>query len=230
VNRIVSNNTIWPTRLVKGDFYAMPIIDDVLSLKTKPEKDVLLIVGDGSNVLADIEAWYELAEGVVPYDTMAVNYSALIIPHPIQHFAAGDAHMKDMQAVANKLPSTVLKHAWNPGSWGFDIRWIRNGRGGWNGTSANLAFKIGLALDYTRIVLAGCPMDNSGNWYKPLIKESDVKFDKDHRRHMWKWCEIACRPVGKFVRSLSGNTEQLFGRPSREWLLHLKEDEGGVDV
>jgi hypothetical protein len=222
MNKIISNNTIFPTKLIQGDFYACPILEDYMSLKPKPEKDILLILGDGMNLLKDIEAWYELV-GNIPYDTMCVNYSPLICPHPIQHYAAGDAHMPDMQRVAKGLPKEVIKHAWNPGCLGFDIRWIKNGRGGWNGTSANLAFKIGLAFDYTRIVLAGCPMDNSGNWYKPLIPENDIKSNKDHRHHLWKWMEIACRPIGRFVRSMSGNTADLFGKPTRSWLLHEPE-------
>jgi hypothetical protein len=221
MNRIISNNTIFPVRLDPKDYFAMTIIDDFMSLKPKPEKDVLLIVGDGANVLQDLEDWYKIA--VVPYDTMAVNYSALIVPHPIEHYAAGDAHMPDMQRIANSLPKTVVKHAWNPGCNGFDVRWIKNGRGGWQGTSANLAFKIGVALDYTRIVLAGCPMDNSGNWYKPLLGDNDIKFRKDHRHHLWKWMEISTRPIGRFVRSMSGNTGDVLGRPTREWLCHEPE-------
>ena len=223
VNRTVSDNTIFPTRIDPSDYYATPIIEDYMSLKPKPEKDVLLILGDGANLLDDIRAWYSMAEGIVPYDTMAINYSAMVCPHPIQHYAAGDAHMPDMQAVAKGLPKEVVKHAWNPGCVGFDVRWLRNGRGGWNGTSANLALKIGLALDYTRIVLAGCPMDKSGNWYSTLIPETDIKSNKDHRHHLWKWCEMATRPIGRFVRSMSGNTADLFGRPTREWLCHKSE-------
>lgn len=201
----------------------MPIVDDFKSLKPMPEKDVLLILGDGANLLEDLETWYPIAARI-PYDTMCVNYSALICPHPFQHFAAGDAHMPDMQAVAKGIPLGVVKHAWNPGCYDFDVRWVRNGRGGWTGTSTNLAFKIGLALDYTRIVLAGCPMDNSGNWYKPLLPDNDIKKNKDHRHHLWKWMEIACRPVSRFLRSMSGNTADLLGRPSREWLEHLPEE------
>lgn len=223
MNRIISNNTIFPTRIVQKDFYSSPLVEDFLSLKPKPEMDVLLIVGDGASVLDDIEKWYELAEGLVEYDTMAVNYSAMIVPHSFQHFAAGDAHMPDMQAIAKTLPKGVIKHAWNPGCYDFDVRWIRNGRGGWSGTSANLAFKIGLALDYSRIVLAGCPMDNSGNWYKNMIPKEDVKMNKDHRHHLWKWQEIACRPIGRFIRSMSGNTELLLNQPTREWLCHETE-------
>jgi len=227
MNRIISNNTVYPTRLDPGDFYAMPVIEDLASLKPAPDRDVLLIVGDGASVLEDIGRWYEVAEGIVGYDTMALNYSALIVPHPVQHYAAGDAHMPDMQRVARTLPDGVIKHAWNPGSTGFDVRWVRNGRGGWNGTTANLALKIALALDYTRIVLAGCPMDNSGNWYRKLIPSNDIKANKDHRHHLWKWTEMATRPIGRFVRSMSGNTADLFGRPTREWLCHEPETPEG---
>lgn len=225
MNKVISNNTIFPSRINPADYFAIEMIEDYMSLKPKPENDVLLVIGDGSNVLEDIGQWYEVAEGVVPYDTMCVNYSAMICPHPIQHYAAGDAHMPDMARIAKNLPKYVVKHAWNPGCTGFDVRWIRNGRGGWSGTSANLAVKIGFALDYTRIVLAGCPMDNSGNWYKKLLKADDVKANKDHRHHLWKWTEMATRPIGRFMRSMSGNTAELFGKPTREWLLHFPEIE-----
>ncbi len=224
MNKVISANTVIPTRVIPGDHFARPIIKDYMGLKPKPEKDVLLIVGDGRDVLKDLGEWYDLAEGIVPYDTACVNYSALICPHQFQYFMAGDAHHKDMQDVCAQLPDTVAKHCWNAGCKGFQVRWIKNGRGGWNGTSANLAFKIGLALDYTRIVLCGCPMDGSGNWYKTMIPENDIKANKDHRPHLWKWVEIASRPVGRFVRSMSGNTADLLGKPTREWLLHEREE------
>ena len=223
MHKIISNNTIFPTEIIADDCFAMPIIEDFMKFKRNHDIDVLLIVGDGRNVLADIGNWYDIAEGIVPYDTMCVNYAATICPHDFQHYAAGDAHMPDMQAVAKSLDSAIVKHAWNPRSAGFDVRWVRNGRGGWNGTSGNLALKIGLALDYTRIVLAGCPMDNSGNWYSDIVPEDDIKAKKDHRHHLWKWMEISLRPIGRFVRSMSGNTRDLFGEPSRAWLCHEPE-------
>jgi len=212
---------------VPDDSQSSRIITDYMRLKPKPEKDVLLVVGDSAGVLDDISEWYKIAEGIVEYDTMCINYSALICPHEFQHYGAGDAHHKDMQAVARGLPDSIVKHAWNPSSKGFHVRWVRNGRGGWHGTSGNLAIKIGLALDYTRIVLAGCPMDATGNWYRPMLKDNDIKANKDHRHHLWKWMEIATRPIGRFIRSMSGNTADLLGRPTREWLCHEPEIEEG---
>jgi hypothetical protein len=194
-----------------------------MSMKPTPDRDVLLIIGDGRTVLDDIGAWYDIAEGVVGYDTMCVNFALKICPHDFQHYAAGDAHMPDMRKMAESLPAGIVKHGWNANCPGFDIFWARNGRGGWSGTSGNLALKIGMAFDYTRIVLAGCPMDNSGNWYSDTVPEDDIKAKKDHRHNLWKWSEISLRPVGRFVRSLSGNTRDLLGEPTREWLNHTPE-------
>lgn len=193
---------------------------DIEKIKPKDQKDILLITGDGTHLLDDIEAFLEFG---MSFDTMCINYSATLIPWPIQHFVAGDSHQPDMQKVAKTLTNGVIKHCWNPNSLGFDVRWIRNGRGGWTGTTANLAMKIGIILDYGRIVLAGVPMDKSGNWYKSFIPDNDIKQDKDHRHHLWKWTEIATRPLARFIRSMSGNTADLFGKPTKEWLLYLPE-------
>jgi len=56
MNKVVNNNTVVPTKIVVNDWFAMPIIEDYMSLKVNKGVDVLLIVGDGSNVLGDIES------------------------------------------------------------------------------------------------------------------------------------------------------------------------------
>jgi len=173
-------------------------------------------VGDGAGVLDDLARFVEIC--TIPWDTMAINYSYKVIPWPIQHFIAGDSHMEDMQAIAKSLPDTVLKHCWNPFSKGFHVRWHRNGQSGWNGTTANLGLKIGVSIGYLKIVLAGCPMDSSGNWYSKILKPTDIKCNKNHIAHLWKWTEIATRPVSRLCRSLSGKTAELLGEPTTQWL------------
>lgn len=210
-----------PVRIIPNKVWENPPIEDLESLRPKPKNDILLLVGDATGVLDDLEAFLEFG---VKFDTMAINYSCLVIPWPIQHYAAGDGHMKDMQKIAATLPNSVIKHAWNPGSVGFDVRWIKQSRTGWDGTTANLAMKVGLHLDYLRLVFAGIPIDKSGNWYKKGIPKYDVKQNKDHRHHLWKWTEIAGRPIARFIRSMSGNTADLFGKPTEEWLLQLPEN------
>ena len=213
-----------PTRVIKDKWWESPKITDISTLKPQPERDILLIVGDATGVLQDLEDFLELCiEAQMGFDTLAINYSQRIMPWPIQHFIAGDSHMQDMKEVAKSLSSDVIKHCWNPNSPEFDVRWIRQGRPGWNGTTANLGIKIGIALGYLNIVLAGVPMDKSGNWYTPYIPQNDIKQGKDHRAHLWKWTEIAARPVGRLIRSMSGNTADLLGKPTVNWLRGEKD-------
>lgn len=204
-----------PTKIVPDKWWKSEPIKDPMALK-KSDNDVLLIVGDATGAVDDMSAF--IALGSPPFDTMAMNYSHRLIPWTVDHFVAGDSHKKDMQHEASILSNGAIKHCWNAGSKGFDVRWIRNGRGGWNGTTLTLGLKIGIELDYTKIVLAGCPMDNSGNWYADHIPSDDSKQGKDHRAHLWKWAEFASRPLARFIRSMSGNTKDLFGEVSTDWL------------
>ena len=204
-----------PSRVVPEKWWETPILEDPIGMKPS-DNEVLLIVGDSADVLTDLEKFIALCP--CKFDTMCINYSVNLVPWEIQHFIAGDSHMADMQKLAQRLPNSCLKHCWNPQSIGFNIRWLRNGRTGWNGTTANLGIKIGIALGYTRIVLAGIPMDDSGNWYKNLIPDNDVKQGKIHTNHLWKWGEIASRPIARLMRSMSGNTANLLGEPTAEWI------------
>jgi len=207
---------LYPTRVIAEKWWETPPVENVLSLN-KDRRDTIIIVGDATNVVKDLENFLKLCP--VPFDTMCMNYSYMVVPWKIQHFVAGDSHMEDMQKCAAQIPDTCMKHCWNPQSLGFDIRWLKNGRSGWNGTTANLGIKIALALGYTRIVLVGVPMDSSGNWYAPLLKSDDIKQGKDHTNHLWKWNEIASRPISRLLRSMSGNTADLLGKPTEEWIL-----------
>lgn len=193
-------------------------IKDIRRLKPEPDRDILLILGDAWCVMDDFSKFLDFE---VPFDLMAINYAAKVIPAgiPIQHFIAGDSHTPPMQRCALELEGKgTIRHCWNRGSKGFDVRWGRNTAKGWTGTTANLGIKIGIALGYMKIVLAGCPMDGNGNWYKDTLPANDIKRFKDHTAHLWKWTEIASRPIGRFIRSMSGNTAMLFGEPDQAWL------------
>jgi hypothetical protein len=80
---------------------------------------------------------------------------------------------------------------------------------------------MAIALDYVRIVLAGMPMDESGHWYDKNLAKEDVKRKSVHSNHLWFWTELATRPVGRFIRSMSGNTKDLFDEPTYEWLTEV---------
>ena len=212
--------SIYPTE-VNPKKYGMlgDKVEPISKLRPKPEKDILLIVGDGWNVWDDLERFFEFG---VEHDAMLINHIAMVYAWPYQHYVAGDSHMGDMQKIARKLPKSVIKHCWNPNSKYFDVRWIRNGRAGWSGTTANLAVKVGIMLDYLKLVLAGIPMDNKGHWYDEFLPENDRKRKSLHAAaHLWKWTELSTRPIARFIRSMSGNTADLFGKPTKEWLLDI---------
>lgn len=211
--------SIVPTKIIEKDFKRLPLIDPVSKLRPKPIRHTVLIVGDATGVWEDVGRF----EGMgIEHDTMLINHVALAYPLPYQHFLAGDSHMADMQRVAKKIPKKVIKHCWNPNSYGFDVRWIRQAKAaGWCGTTANLAAKVAICLGYLKIVFAGIPMDNSGHWYDEYLPENDVKRQSDHRHHLWKWSELGCRPQSRLMRSMSGNTKDLFGEPTVGWLLDI---------
>ena len=181
--------------------------------------DVLIIVADAPCVWDDLEKFWNDFD--VPHDILCVNEVATVFPCDFQHFAAGDSHMEDMQIVAKNLPKEVTKHAYNPTSKNFDVRWIRNG-GGWSGTTTFFAVKIALAMDYLRIVLVGSPLSNTGHWYDKHIDNKDdprfYRLGSRHEGHLWKWVELAARPISDFIRSMSGNTADMLGRPTQNWL------------
>lgn len=195
-------------------------VEDLSALRPDTGNKVLLIIGDGANVLEDLRKFLDLK---VQADIMCINYSVKLVSDflTIHHYIAGDSHTKTMQKVAEDLGPPTVRHCWNQNSKNFDVRWGRNSSKPWTGTTANLGIKIGISLGYLKMVMAGCPMDNSGNWYTRNISDEDVKKNKDHTWHLWKWTEIASRPISAFIRSMSGKTADLLGEPDRSWLLDV---------
>ena len=98
-------NSLIPLKVTPENWYKGEFIEDIDSLRPRPKKDILLVVGDSTGVWDDLEAFYEFA---VPHDTMCLNNIATIFPFEIQHFVAGDSHNGDMQDIAKSLPDSVL--------------------------------------------------------------------------------------------------------------------------
>lgn len=212
-------NTIIPRKIIPGKEGELgPIIEPLDKLRPKPKNHILLILGDASCVWGDVEKFQDLG---IPHDTMLINHTPLTYPCDYQHYVAGDSHMKDMQDIAHIVPENVIKHCWNPNSFGFDVRWLKMNKEGWSGTTATLAYTVAVILDYFKIILAGVPMDNSGHWYDEFLAPNDRKRQSDHRHHLWKWNELACRPYRALMRSFSGKTKENLKEPTVEWLMDI---------
>lgn len=80
------------------------------------------------------------------------------------------------------------------------------------GSSGLIGVRVGQAVHCKKIILCGIPMnpeaehtDQAGLWNEALV-------------HRTKWEKVAPE-LKPFVRSMSGWTRDLFGPPTKEWLL-----------
>ena len=82
----------------------------------------------------------------------------------------------------------------------------------WHGTSSLYAVRIAIELGSAeKIILAGCPMDQSGHYYD----REDLGLYLETYRKGW----LSAYPrIKDIVRSYSGWTRELLGEPTEEWL------------
>ncbi len=95
---------------------------------------------------------------------------------------------------------------------GIDIIWDIENVGG---TSGLFACRVAFALGYSKIILAGIPMDNSRHffdapWYGGVPLESHPE--------MLVWVQARDECFNGRVRSMSGRTKMWLGEPTKEWL------------
>ncbi len=81
----------------------------------------------------------------------------------------------------------------------------------WGGSSGLLCVRVAIHLGCEKIVLAGVPMRKTFAHY-------DNKLPWFEARQYWTAWERRLPEMQGRVRSLSGWTADLLGRPSREWL------------
>jgi len=98
-----------------------------------------------------------------------------------------------------------------------DVVWNLHNAGG---TSGLYAVKIALLLGYKKIIVCGVPMDNGGHYYDPKdssILNHTVRF-ASNKSSITPWRDLAKREIPQQrVRSMSGNTASILGKPTQEW-------------
>lgn len=174
---------------------------------------VLLVVGCGRNVWRDVEDFCAFG---VRADAALINDMILHFPVadgvPVRHLVCIDPGDVEHFAALRRHNLSRYLERWTTHSvlppcdcvWAFDNVEIYQ--------SGALASAIGLVLGYDRIVLAGCPQDNSGHYYEPEWMETEHYATRTFRAQ-WEG------PVWRGrVRSMSGMTREILGGPDRDWL------------
>ncbi len=165
-------------------------------------KAVLYITGAHQDVLSDIEAVPKVGErefmaiGLDAVDKYAWPILYMATYHPVEidiirhrrHAAGGNTDYKVISHERKPGVDICIEDWWKP-----------------SGSSALLGVQAALRMGYTRIVLCGCP----------LIGQNDKGGKYETFRAGWKERKDS---VGPYVRSMSGWTAELLGKPTAEWM------------
>lgn len=172
------------------------------------EDKALLIAGTGRCLWDDIQK--------IDYskmDVMCVKDAIVHFPGPVHHAFSQHADQlvyfvkvrEERFASTRRQPNAIAAHTSVERKAGVHA-WNLPG----HGTSSLGAVYVGLALGYRNVVLAGCPLDDSGHYYDP--EWVDTRFtqqipERDGGPRFWVH---AAKHVFKGkVTSLSGRTRDL---------------------
>jgi len=177
----------------------------------------MLILGGGTCVWED----YFAARKLLPkaYIMCINDIGAQFKVETIQHIVS--LHPKLLNAVRafrieKSMIESVASHS-NVKADGVNCVWNIANNGG---TSGFFALKICLVLGCKKIILCGIPMDGGGHYFDPpdASLNSTTRFDSKATFYPW-WQEMLSSPVAlERVRSMSGKTAELFGKPTKEWV------------
>lgn len=184
--------------------------------------DHLLVLGSGRCVWDDIKH-----QPLRDPDVLAINAIGGDYPGPINHWATGhtvhlmkptgsDPRTPWMQKRSDKgYPMDFIVHM--PHNKALtklaDCVWTIKPR--YCGTSTMFGVLVGLFMGYTRVLLAGCPLDSTAHYYDPpgstmtCLEKPGIQFC---------WQQAHKHVFNGRVRSMSGNTRALLGYPNDEWL------------
>ncbi|MCK9326766.1 MAG: hypothetical protein M0P69_14840 [Bacteroidales bacterium] len=172
---------------------------------------LLVIYGGGRDMWQERAAVEMLGIG---YDTMAVNVAGMFIPDLTHLYSL---HYKNISYISNwrKVEyGSRAKHICHSTKEinGVDYVWRLPSQAS---TSGLMAIILGHLLGYDKFILCGVPMDGTGYFYKPSVNSTF----SDRCREM----EIQnLKNKGLDVRSMSGRTADIFGKPTLEWIKQEK--------
>lgn len=168
----------------------------------------LLILGGGEGMWEE----FEEAKKFGSADIMATNMSGLFVKDKVKHLFS--FHEKEIPFIKKirvaRFPDEkdCMIHGIQDRP-GYEVFWDLEHNCSFSGLGAIF---VGRMLGYTKIILCGIPMDGGGYYYQPYKNE---QTNDTHRLVEMKQVK---RRIGEYVRSMSGVTADIFGKPTKEWL------------
>lgn len=188
--------------------------------------DVILILGDGNSMPADLETFLSWD---IKHDSGALGRAVRQYPSIangiVNHWFNADGET----AIdwSQRLPEQTIKHTLGSVR-GFDVDWdikqpdyhhqdITGDSERSHGSSAFFATLASLQMGYKKIVLAGCPLDTEGHYYFPNKNRETLGpiwlgFD------FMTWLDFSSTDQAQGVRSLSGYTAIILGEATKDWI------------
>jgi hypothetical protein len=195
------------------------------------DRGVLLVAGSAACLLADLEA----AEALFPLATILTVNGAAAVVEAAEHCLAGHTEKAEEFAAARRAAFPNARPVRWHANWGNPRRpapkvnypsvtdwWGPEMSSG--ATSAGKAALIGIAMNFSKIVLCGCPMDGSGyvagetkgisqSAACARIGDPKAQSKKIIMRYRARMAELAQTTFKGRVFSMSGFTAEVLGRP-----------------
>lgn len=168
---------------------------------------VIAVVGSAPCWLEDLDALLAMRSDV----SVCVLNRSISLPITFEHFLTGHPEIFAPEVLRLKEQGLEFEAIGAERCSGYDTLFKPHNQQAWGGSVANA-----ICLFRTRglrVVLCGCPFDSSGHFNDPN--------GTYHGGELWDWF-LRGHPhrsgynVG--VRSMSGQTRELFRYPTKEWL------------
>lgn len=162
--------------------------------------DIVAIVGTAPCYEEDLKRLNRLCK----HDTICIGLVGKKVPCHIAYSVHGSQIDYKVPWNPQRVSSNIIKDGWK---YGITMDWH-------GGSSALEAVKMAIEMGYRKIVMCGVPLDKTGNSIRGY---GNSKTGDDYTRFLKAW-EKRYDDIAPFVKSMSGQTMKLLGKPSRKWL------------
>lgn len=171
-----------------------------------PSSRLALIVGTGRQM------WDDFYMAPRTATVFGVNHAALFLPR-VEHAVSVHGGLIGglMQARKARHPKDAIAVHAPHAAPGVTMEWDERvfPWAGGGGTSSLFAVRIAVRLGFTKIFLAGVPLDGGGHFYDP----EDYLYATDFTDALSAWVLFREEEPNIEIRSYSGRTRTYFGLP-----------------